>query len=287
MEPSMSFERFLEVFVPGSIVTAGTWYLHRPFLKVHFPAVAADSIIATGTSSTLGTKTVLFLIASICIGVLLNHMWDIAVIGVFEDGNQTRKAKDLPRRLFRALVLPIVFNRTADPRVHAIRRYLESPRRSGLVSMAEQWSASNENRLGLAEEAIVVHQHVTARLNVISNEARSLLSELVRPVAISGSVFLAFFVLVPIALTAFVTSYMVEDDVMVHTWPVLICATLSFYVLSVLASYSLRRSFRHYCAQVITLGLHVFLEQRRDSNCRLLEPAIPIHAPFDPIEERD
>ena len=261
MKPEITFERFLEVLVPGAILTVGTWYFHRPFLLVFFPAVASDTAILGATGATLGAKAGLFLIAAACVGVLINCMSDIAVVCTVRDASQSDKATRGIRWIVRMIAWPFIFSFSRDPRVHAISRYLVSQRRDTFLRMANAWANCNEVELEDMDGKILAHQHIITRLKVESEDLRKILTEVYQPVRISCAVFISSALLVPVGLLSFLSASIVKTKVVVHPWPILLILTLGAYAFAVLSGYSLRRHFRHFCSQSITLALHQFMRE--------------------------
>ena len=191
MKTDITFDRFIEVLVPGAILTIGVWYFHRSFLMVFFPAIASDTVIFDATGSTLGAKAAIFLIAAVCIGVLINYMADIAVVCVIRDASCSDKASRFSRRIIRWLAWPFVLIPAMDPRVHAIDRYLKSPRKGPFVRMMQRWAVTDESALIKPSEMVLAHQHIVARLKVADVEIGKVLAEIYRPVQVSSSVFIA------------------------------------------------------------------------------------------------
>ncbi|MCX6992868.1 MAG: hypothetical protein NT011_06965 [Kiritimatiellaeota bacterium] len=261
MKPELTLERFLDVFVPGVLLSVGTWYLHRPFLLLFFPTVASDATILNDASGALGGKAFVFSIVAITMGLLCNHLSDVALVGLIKDTCQSPKARRRDRSLFRLLLLPFGFTTAPDPRVFFVNRYLTSPRRELFLRMLDRWCVTDAKRLEMPDEAVIAHQHVLSHLQVLSSETRSMTADLFRPVSIAASLFTASALLVPIALISFITRLFAIGRVSVHPVSVLLLMTLAVYCFAVLAFYSLRRRFRHFCAQILTLGLHAYLQE--------------------------
>lgn len=261
MKPELTLERFLEIFVPGVLLSVGTWYLHRPFLLRYFPAVASDVSFLNGASEALGGKAFVFSIIAITVGVLCSHLSDVALVGLIKNTCQSPKARRWDRAAFRWLLRPFGFTTAPDPRVHAIGRYLNSPRRELFLRMLAKWCVTDARRLEIADEAVIAHQHVLTHLQVLSSETRTMAADFFRPVSIAASLFTASALLLPIALLSFFTRLLASERVSVQPVSVLLLVTIAVYVLAVLTCYSLRRRFRHFCAQILTLGLHAYLQE--------------------------
>lgn len=259
MKPEITFERFLEVLVPGAILTVGTWYFHRPFLMVFFPAIASDTAILGVTGGTLGSKAGLFLIASVCVGVIVNCMADVAVVCTVRDASQSDKATRRIRSIVRLFAWPFILVPSRDPRVHVIGRYMSSSRRAAFLRMVRAWTGCDETALANADGIILAHQHIITHLKVVSSDIRAVLSDIYQPVRIASAVFIASALLVPVGLLSFLSASFVQARVAVHPWPILMILTIAAYAFALVSGYSLRRHFRHFCSQSVTLALHQFM----------------------------
>ena len=264
MKPQLTFDRFIEVFVPGAILTIGTWYLHRPFLMVYFPAIASDAAVTDLAGTGLGARTFALLLVTVCSGVLTSYMSDVAIIGLFEEESGSKKASKRRRRWLKRAVRIWSMGTFpgSDPRVHAMNRYLESPREEVFLALLTKCCRCNLKADASPQELIIAHQHVVARLRVHSPEARDMVTELLRPVKVSSAIFTASSVLLPIGIAAFFTSAHVATlgkGVHVHDWPVLAAGVLALYLFSLVWGYSTYRQFKHFCAQMLTLGFQQFL----------------------------
>lgn len=266
MKPDLTFERFLEVFVPGVLLSVGTWYLHRPFLLRYFPAVAADSGIFNDANCALGGKAFVFSIVALSLGLLCSQMSDIAVVGLIADKCQSTKARRWDRAILRWGLHLFIFTSPSDPRIDSIKRYLASPRREVFLRMLSEWCATDEGRLETPDEIVITHQHILSHLQILSSESRAMVADMYRPVAVAASIFTASAVLVPIALLSFATRALSIDQVAVHPDSVLWIMTIGAYLFAVASCFSLRRRFRHYCSQVLTLALHSFLNTKDSGN---------------------
>jgi hypothetical protein len=257
------FERFLDQFVLGSAVVAGTWYLHRPFLLVYFPNVAPDRSPTTqGVQFELELTLVMFVIGSICAGLLLTHISDVVTVAVFSDESNTEKSARRHRWWLRQCARVVTFTTLADPRVQAMGRYLSSPRRTPFLRMLADWANSSEQMLEGTDEKVVAHQHVVVHLRTHSASTKKSLNELYAHVHFAAGLFTVACTLTLIALMSFWTSGLVENVRQVQPNSVKLSVTLCFYLASVLTGISFRRRFRDFCSNVLTVALHFHMESR-------------------------
>ena len=133
--------------------------------------------------------------------------------------------------------------------------------------MAKDWCKSTEELLKKKQEMILVHQHVVARLRALSENSREVLQDAYNQVSFAGSIFTAFFLLIPVALLAFYTETLVTKF---STFPdcQLAYITVAIYFASVLSAISLRRRLRNFFGSALTLGLHFY-----DSTVQLRDKA--------------
>ena len=262
MKPELTLERFFEVFVPGVLIAIGTWYFHRPFLQIYFPVIAADHSLLDGISGNIGSKAFAFSVLVLALGVICNHFSDLALVGLIEESYASDKTRRWSRRVFKWMLKPVVFISAPDPRIHAIRRYQSSPRAPIFQCMISNWCMMDGAALHSPNSAIIAHQHVLARLRVLSPESRRMVAELYSPVSVAASLFVASALLVPIGVLSFLSRMIVVNRTQVQPLLVTIVLVSGAYLLAIIMGVSLRRRFRHFCAQVLTLGLHCFLENQ-------------------------
>lgn len=255
VKPVIPFDRFLGIFMPGALLVVGIWYLHRPFLLKYFPHVASD----IGTSGAgAGIKTVIFIVASTCIGMLINQTCDIAIAGMVNDGAESDKSEKRIRQILRIMFRFFSIFIEPDPRIRIINRYVESPRSEDFLRMVKDWAGSENNKLKEPGEAVLVHQHIMAHMNAFSEHSRIVIRESYMQVIFSASLFTAFASLFFISILSFWTSSIVSDDVLVHSETILYSITIIIYCFSLLAAYIVKRRFRHFCSYLITVALHFF-----------------------------
>jgi hypothetical protein len=263
MELAPKFERFLDQFVLGSAVVAGTWYLHRPFLLVYFPNIAPDRASAIqGVQFELELTFLMFIVGSICAGLLLTHTSDVATVALFADESSNEKSGRRHRWWLRQCARVVTFRTLPDPRVRAINRYLASPRRAVFLRMLTDWAYSSEQTLERTNEAVVAHQHIVVHLRTRSAQTKSALDELYAPVTFAAGMFTAACALTLIALMSFWTSGLVENIRPVQPNSVKIGVTVGFYFGAVITGISFRRRFRDFCSNVLTVALHFHTEAK-------------------------
>jgi len=257
-KPDLPAERILQVFMPGTIVVAGIWYLHRPLLMKYFPALAADSVLSEIGAASIGARTIVLVIACTCIGVILNQMADIAVVGLVEDESDSEKARRKERALVRLAFRIFTFRRGPDPRVRVIARYMDSPRRTWFSEMVQDWAGTEAGKLNQRQEAIITHQHILAHMAALSDQSRNAVKEAYSEVTMVASLFLALAVLFATAVSSLVSSFFLQFPVATQPKSVLLVATAIIYGVTLASAYAVRRRFAHFCALTITQALHYF-----------------------------
>jgi hypothetical protein len=180
---------------------------------------------------------------------------DLAVALLVRDDADSEKSRRSLRRAVRTLFRLFVYRQEADPRVKAICRYLESPRNSRLDAMVREWAGTEVNAVRLPQEFIACHQHVLARLRAVSRETRDLVEYMYGRVRLSASLFLAFAWLLLIGLLALPAKVMWGGVSLPFLTGLFGCIVV--YVGAAVTGHSLVRGFRHFCAQTLTLGMHV------------------------------
>lgn len=254
MKTELKFDRFIEIFIPGAILTIGLWYLHRPFLMVYFPAIASDATVLDLRATGLGARSFILLLAAVCSGVLITYLSDVVIVGLFQDASGTDKARRRLRRVLRIIAYLLTFGRApaTDPRVHTMKRYLASPRKEAFIDMLNVWCQCDSKNLESESELIMAHQHIITRLCVISADSRKLVNDLFRPVQISSGILVPSALLIPGGLAAFATSYHVivkNKPVFVHSWQVT-PPSLLLYIYSL------------YCARILHTGVSNIIVHR-------------------------
>jgi hypothetical protein len=262
IRPSLTFEKFLEVLLPGIIVVVGTWYLHRPLITKYFPLISSSFTKAGISSSGVSLRLLTVLLGSIVVGLIINHLADIAIVGIIQDDANTEKSKRKSRGLLRILFSIFTFKPADDPRKLAINRYLNSKRKNRFLEMMENWAGVSEEDLYSQEELVPAHQHIVARMKVLSDGTRSLVQELFSHTMHSAALFLALVFLLLINFLSYLTAYSLSGDTIVHSYSSLLMSSFIIYCGTVISCYALKRRFRHFCSQVITLGLHAHHQEK-------------------------
>jgi hypothetical protein len=258
LKTDITFERVLGTFIPGALFLFATWYLHRPFLLKYFPNTAGDPTNESFEGLDTQVKIIVFLVASPCIGLILNHFSEVGITSLFRDDSKSEKSNGKIRSLVRIGWRVITFTIGDDPRESSILRYLKSPRRERVLKMVRDWAGTDEKQLVKYDEAMVAHQHIVFRLRVLSDISRKLVDEAQFHVTFASSLLVTFMFLLPVAALCFVTSSLVDEKVRVHTKLTLLILTMVIYLGIVISSYLVKLQFRKYCSYVLTLGLHFY-----------------------------
>ncbi len=260
IKPNIPFERFLNIFVPGFVFLFGMWYLNRPFLMKYFPNIASDPTTGTQGSLSPEIRFLVFIIASICVGMFINHISDIPIMALVDDAETSARETKWPRRFIRKCFRIFTIICDKDHRRFAIERYLISPRKDKFLKMIKHWAGSDESLLKDPAEAVYVHQHLVLRMLTLSDGSRALVDEKYSQIIFASSLFLAVALLFPFSILAFFTSYCVKSVVSIHPWWVFLWFVIIIYFLGLLLCFSLRRRYSHFCLQMVSLALH-FHEQ--------------------------
>jgi hypothetical protein len=121
-------------------------------------------------------------------------------------------------------------------------------------------------RLAVEEpsEAVIAHEHMVARLRTIGGDARTSVSEAYEPVTFAASLFISLACLFILALTSFWSAGDIltsRTGALVRPLPnetrAVVCVVL--YVAVVIAAESLRRRFRDFSGNIITIALHKYM----------------------------
>lgn len=253
--------KFLDTLLPGFILQIGIWYIYRPYLINYFPNITFGDSPNQTFSSEL--KLVIFLISAISLGILINHMSDIAVeLNYYDVSNRVSRANRL-KRIAKSVFWLFTFHRSKDVRIETVKRYLKSNRKSEFLKMAENWAWTKEDNLKVEKEMIIVHQHICSRLRVISKETELLYESFFAEVAFVCSLFTSFLLLFILSVISIPLNFYIVLDKGKHlTIGVVIPLVVVMYILTVVTNYSIRRRFKHFCSQVITIGLHIYNQEK-------------------------
>ncbi|MCP4600794.1 MAG: hypothetical protein GY847_09725 [Proteobacteria bacterium] len=263
INPGITFDRFLGTFAPGALLIFGAFYLHRPFLIKHFPYIAGDPSETNAILSGEG-RTLLFSVAAICIGVVLNQLSDIAVVAVVEGESGVNRPKRVYRVLARIFSRIFCFKPMQDPRRYIVTRYIESPRSDIFLKMMRAWAYTEHDMLKENGEPAIAHQHIVARLKSLSDHSRLMLKEMITPLDFAASLFMSCGSLFLVALVAPLTARSVAEDIVVHKPQVYVALIIATYLLALIACFNLRRRIKMFFCHSMTIGLHFYINQRSD-----------------------
>ena len=271
LNTQISFERILGTFIPGALFSFGTWYLHRSFLLKYFPNIAGDPTVSSFGGLATEVRFLLFIFASLCIGLILNQFADIGIASLFRDDATSEKSKRRGRNMARIVWRVVGFTLNQDPRTRAVKRYLESPRKQPFLKMMRDWAGTDEQQLKDSEgkvnsnEAIAAHQHIVVRLRVLSDVSRKTVEDLKFPVDFSASLLMAFVFLFPVSVLSFLSSAVVDERVKVQFNQTLLLSIAFIYFGIIFSSYLLKRQFKQFCQSILTLGLHFYGNSNQQS----------------------
>lgn len=256
IKPEFTFERILEIILPGTVLAIGLWYLHRPFLSVYFPTVASISDPEPDQANSIASKATVFFLITLMMGVVIRSLSDMAVATLFNDESESPKSHRKRRRLISVLMRLFLLGGARDPRVLAVDRYLASPRKDRFVSLVSDWCFVKCD-FGKNEEKVLVHQHLVTRLKVISPQSRALIIEAFHPVSVFASLFMSLLALLLFGVFSLSTNAAVADRAITHS-PIFVFTVLGLcYVGMWIVAYALRRAMRQFTSSVITLALHI------------------------------
>jgi hypothetical protein len=262
LNTNITFERILGTFIPGALFSFGTWYLHRTFLLKYFPNVAGDPTVSSFGGLATEVRFLLFVFASLCLGLILNQFADIGIASLFRDDATNEKAKRKGRHIARMIWRVVGFTLSEDPRTNSMGRYLKSPRKEPFLKMMRDWANTDELQLKNSEgkvnpdEAIAAHEHIVVHLRVLSDTSRKIVEESKFPVDFSASLLMSFVFLFPVSLFSFLSYRVVDVRDEVQFRPTLFVSIAFIYFGIIFSSYLLKRQFKQFCQTILTLGLH-------------------------------
>lgn len=257
LSPDITFNRFLSSFVPGAVFVFGSFYLHRPLLLRYFPYISGYAAGQSGDTLSPEARILLFSMAAVCMGVIFDQLSDAAVVSAIS-GEDDVKPRRWLRTLFRWLSRPFVLRPVSDSRRFVLNRYLSSQRREAFLRMVESWAFSSESEIQEPGKAPIVHQHLLARLRVVSEHCQALYREVQAPLSSAASLHSSFVALFFVALASPLSARHVEDTIRVHNTSVYVCLIVLVYLGAVVTAYNLKRRIRNFYSQTITLSLHAF-----------------------------
>ena len=257
LKSDITFDRFLTTFVPGAAFVSGVFYMNRPILTRYFPYVAGYA--TQTTEDTLGpeARIILFSLAAICMGVIFDHLSDLAIIFVAEGEHGSGSPQK--RRLWARRLNRLFFSKPLpDPRRRVLDRYLKSNRREDFLKLVRCWGLSDAEEVQEKGQAGIVHQHILVRLRTSSPHHYSLYREIYAPLASAASFHCALSALLIAAVVSALYAPFIVNVVRIHTYGSYIFFVVAAYLGMFLTYYNLRRKVRHFFSQSITLALHAF-----------------------------
>jgi hypothetical protein len=264
LNTQITFERILGTFIPGALFSFGAWYLHRSFLLKYFPNIAGDPSVSSFGGLATEARFLLFIFASLCLGLMLNQFADIGIASLFRDDATSEKSKRKGRNIARIIWRVVGFTLAQDPRTRGVERYLESPRKEQFLRMMRDWAGTDESQLKDADgkvnssEAIAAHQHIVVHLRVLSDASRKTVEDLKFPVDFSASLLMSFVFLFPVSILSFISSAVVDERVKVQFNFTLLISIVFIYCGIIVSSYLLKRQFKQFCQSILTLALHFY-----------------------------
>ena len=249
----------LDSIVGGVILVVGTWYMHRGFFLSNFPQIAAD-LVPGGSGVTL--RFVVLILASIVAATAIAHLFDAVIPMLIGDEDYISKRFRYVKRVVVLMTRMFTFVSEPDPRIGAIRRYMNSPRKEWLRSMATDWAKVSDLERAGNPELVKIHQHIVTRLRVISETSRALIQQTYTDVAFSGSLFISFVLLLPIQILSYFTEPLPRSLLFQ------LMLTALTYVSAVVWGFLFRRRLRTFFNQIVTIGLHYYDVEATKQNRR-------------------
>ena len=265
LKTDFTFRRFLDTFVPGFILVISTWYLYKPYFNKYFPTIAFDSSTESDLFSS-EIKLAVLLVASIFVGILINHFSDISVALLYPNYYNEKRKRTLKRFAVASFSL-LSFDYNDDPRVSSVHRYLTSNRKDIFQKMLKEWAYTDIDKVENTEEAIIAHQHICTRVRTLNLFTEKLFNNCLAEVSFSASILMSLMMLFPITLLLLLLNCLftsIFPDInfsikFIDNW-VLILILIIEYILMILMTFSLKRRFRHFSSQILTLSIHIFME---------------------------
>lgn len=286
LKTEITFERILGTFAPGALFIFGVWYLHRPFFLKYFPNLVGGLIekgssgaseLETVGSVSVGAKLIMFILVSFCIGIVVNQMTDIGISFLFID-NANEKSASRFKRIAKRIVRTITLTQfREDPRICAVAEFIRSVRKPYFLKMVKKWTKAdadvlskfdtktNEASARLQTEAILVHQHLMARLEVIPGTSRKIYDEENFSLNFIGSLMVTFILLLPVAISSFSTSNWTAAEVKVHYNTTIWGLTLLVFIGIGICGLLLKRQFKKLCRHLLTTSFHLYLIENEAS----------------------
>ena len=258
---SLNFKRFLDTFVPGFILTIFIWYAYRPYINLYFPTIAFDSMDWTFPHEI---KIIILLVLSFFLGILINHFSDITLALLYPN-NDSEKSKRPFKRLASSFFGIISWSNNDDPRIYSIKRYLRSERKKVMIELLENWCMSNEELLKSdVNEYIISHQHLCTRLRTLKGESEKICNDSLAEVSFASSLLTSILIIFPLTIIViFLNNFSgIDFNMALMSNSTLIIFLFIEYLLACLFCFSLKRRFRHFSSQIITIAIHFYEETK-------------------------
>ncbi|MGZ0708917.1 hypothetical protein ACWPKO_11330 [Coraliomargarita sp. W4R53] len=267
IKTDFTFERFLEVVLPGAILVLGIWYFNRPFLTIYFPFIAGDAKMLDPENVGYTIRVFVITLTIVLAGIAIQNVSDIFVALAVEDESGSEKSKRKLRKIARGLFRLALITTARDPRVNSIERYMKSNRKEVFLSMLSTWAFTSSELLEKnKKEKVISHQHIVVRLKVLSPDSYSLLEKCYHPTRVWAGMVTSFCILFIVAITSFGTNYLVREEISVHSTTFLLMGSIGSIILLVVSCYFLRRAVIYFSSNVLTLALHHFSKQEQALN---------------------
>ena len=258
---SLKVETVLEYLLPGIIFVGGNWYLFKPFISHNFPTL---SMTIPQSTSMLSIKFLILSFLSLVFGFLFKHLSDIAIVVTNNDAANTNKTNKWLRKAFIfsfRIYSPYIW-KSADPRVEAINRYLNSERKAIFLDMSKSWAHTTLEKLKLDNEKINVHQHIIVHQKVLSDNLYNIIEEQFNEVLYIGALFLSFSMLFPLSIFSFLLNQIYDNQTIVYDTSAHAIISAIIYFFAFISAYVLKRRFRNFSSQALTLGIHAYMIEK-------------------------
>lgn len=274
IKSEFTFRKFFDTFVPGFVVVFGLWYLYKPYINKYFPLIAFDPLqLNDNTAVSNELKLILILIASIFLGIIINHFSDIPVALMYKYKDSKKNALKLTGsdklkyyfiRCIGVLLILRLFVKN-DPRKIAMIRYSNSRRRNIFNSMLSDWCNSNINTMLKNNEEITLHQHICVKIRTLTPFSLKLFDDCYSEVIFASSLQLSNMIifcltLVLLLLNLYHDFYDISSQLslkFIENTNLIFLLGFEFIFLFI-TTYSVMRSFRHFSNQILTIAFHLY-----------------------------
>lgn len=280
IKSDFTFRRFIDTFVPGFVVVIGLWYLYKPYFNKYFPVIAYDpaNIGPTFANDLFAMsnelKLILVLIASVFIGVIVNHFADLPIACIYK--HYEMKANMEGRKYIikaKAHIISVLgclllfrFIISDDPRRPAINRYIKSSRRDSFCSMVHEWTKTTISEMKNKKDEVIVHQHICYRIRTINPFTSKLYDDCYSEVIFASSLQVALIILfiatlLLLGLNIYHDTCDPESELTLNfiANKNLIIILILEYALILVVTYSLVRSFRHFSSKVLAIAYQIYI----------------------------